>query len=84
MIEATSLPDLDTLDIAALKALILAQQKQHADVLRSHTSEIEHLTLQVEKLRRMLFGASSEKVHHRIEQLEFELEELETAVPKDE
>jgi transposase len=71
-----TLPDLDALDPAALKAMILAQQDQyqaqqdHARAeherykaaLNSRTSEIERLALLVEKLQRMLFGAKSEKV----------------------
>jgi transposase len=67
------LPDLDTLDPAALKAMIYSQ---HAELL-SHQSQIEHLKLLIAKLRRMQFGRSSEKVERQIEQLELKLEELE-------
>ena len=80
------LPDLDALDHAALKAMILAQQdryraelEQHAALLSSRTGEIERLMLLVEKLRRMLFGTKSEKVLRQIEQLELQLEELHSA-----
>ena len=59
------LPDLDTLDPAALKAMIYSQ---HAELL-SHQSQIEHLKLLIAKLRRMQFGRSSEKVERQIEQL---------------
>ena len=41
------LPDLEQLDPAALKALILAQREQ----LLSHENEIEHLKLLIAKLR---------------------------------
>jgi transposase len=68
-----ALPDLDALDAAALKALILSQ---HGELL-SHRSEIEHLKLLIAKLRRMQFGRRSEKVERQIEQLELKLEELE-------
>jgi transposase len=68
-----ALPDLDALDAAALKALILSQ---HVELL-SHRSEIEHLKLLIAKLRRMQFGRRSEKVERQIEQLELKLEELE-------
>ena len=88
MPDALTLPDLDTLDHAALKAIIVAQlahretyTAQHrADTaaLTSRASEIAHLKLLVAKLQRMLFGAKSEKVLHHIEQLELKLEELET------
>lgn len=67
------LPDLETLDPAALKAMICLQ---HAELM-SHRSQIERLELLIAKLRRMQFGRSSEKVERQIEQLELKLEELE-------
>ena len=67
------LPDLETLDPAALKAMICLQ---HAELI-SHRSQIERLELLIAKLRRMQFGRSSEKVERQIEQLELKLEELE-------
>jgi transposase len=67
-----ALPDLNTLNPAALKALIVAQHEQ----LLSHQNEIEHLKLLIAKLRRMQFGRSSEKLDRQIEQLELKLEEL--------
>ena len=70
-----TLPDLSALDPEALKALIVAQ---HTELL-SHKDEIEHLQLLITKLRRMMFGRSSEKISHQIEQLELQLEELESA-----
>jgi transposase len=69
----TTLPDLNTLDSDALRALIVAQHEQ----LLSHRTEIEHLTLLIAKLQRMQFGRRSEKVERQIEQLELKLEELE-------
>jgi transposase len=69
----TTLPDLDTLDQDALKALILTQHDQ----LLSREHEIEHLKLWIAKLQRMQFGRKSEKVQRQIEQLELKLEELE-------
>jgi hypothetical protein len=65
------LPNLDTLDIEALKALVIAQHES------SH-QQIEHLKLVIEKYRRMIFGSKSEKLKGQLEQLEFQLEELET------
>ena len=90
MFSAPSLPDLDTLDTAALKAMILAQQEsyeaqkhefkaQHellSTTLNSRVSEIERLMLLVAKLQHMLFGRKSEKVLRQIEQMEFQLEDL--------
>ena len=52
---------------------------QQADELRSRSERIEHLKLIVEKLRHVLFGARSEKIVIKLEQLELELEEEETA-----
>ena len=69
----TTLPDLNTLDADALRAMIVAQHEQ----LLSHRSEIEHLTLLIAKLQRMQFGRKSEKIERQIEQLELKLEELE-------
>src|SRR6267154_907469 len=65
-------PNLDQLDLTALKALIVAQQEQ----ILSHKNEIEHLKLLIAKLRRMRFGRSSEKLDRQIEQLELRLEAL--------
>ena len=74
--DAAALPDLDGLDVEALKALLVRQQERHRKALRSNVERIEHLELMVEKLRRMLFGAKSEKAAIQLEQLELELEEL--------
>jgi transposase len=87
-----TLPDLDALDIEALKALILSQQEEkqrqltelaqlreeHQAELHAHAQQIEHLKLVVEKLRRMLFGRKSEKLSLQLDQLELQLEEMET------
>jgi transposase len=70
-----TLPDLDLLDAAGLRALILCQHEQ----LLSHHNEIEHLKLLIAKLRRMQFGRKSEKLERQIEQLELKLEELASA-----
>jgi transposase len=70
-----TLPDLEALDPAALKALILAQH----EALVSRETEIENLKLLILKLRRMQFGRKSEKLDHQIEQLELRLEDLEAA-----
>jgi transposase len=82
-----SLPDLDGLDPEALKALVIAKHseslEQHKE-LTSSTHEIEHLKLVIEKYRRMIFGRKSEKLTGELEQLEFRLEELETAQAADE
>jgi transposase len=68
-----SLPDLNTLDIEALKALVLAKQSE----LDSHRTEMESLKLLILKLKRMQFGPRSEKLSRDIAQLELQLEDLE-------
>jgi transposase len=67
------LPNLDTLDLQSLKALVLTQQAE----LDSRTTEIESLKLLILKLKRMHFGPRSEKQNHDIQQLELRLEDLE-------
>src|SRR5579863_2291990 len=62
----TQLPDLDTLDVQSLKALVLAKQ-----------AELESLKLLIVKLKRMQFGPSSEKYDRDLQQLELRLEDLE-------
>jgi transposase len=52
---------------------------EQADELRSRSERIEHLKLLVDKLRHVLFGARSEKIVVKLEQLELELEEEEAA-----
>lgn len=77
MLTAAQLPN----DIDALKALLLAMsaevQQLHESVsTRSH--EIDRLKLLIAKLQRMLFGRRSEKLLKQVEQLQLELEELQT------
>lgn len=69
----TTLPDLNTLDVEALRTLVL---EQHAQLLSRHT-EIDNLKLLVLKLKRMQFGRKSEKLDRHIEQLQLRLEDLE-------
>ena len=65
---AVAPPDLSALDIDALRAMVL---EQHAI--------IERLQTMIAHLRRMQFGRKSEKIDRQVEQLELELEELESA-----
>ena len=77
------MPRADTLpnDIETLKRLVherdSALETAHAQ-LRSRQIEIEHLKLQIARLRRLQFGRASEQLNERIAQLEFKLEELES------
>jgi transposase len=69
----TQLPDLNTLDVQSLKALVLVKQAE----LDSRATEIESLKLLILKLKRMHFGPSSEKYDRDLQQLELRLEDLE-------
>src|SRR5258706_621865 len=82
MSERATLPDLDTLNHEALKALIVAQHAQilsKDEQLASRDEEIERLKLLIAKLRRMQLGRKSEKLDRQIEQLELRLDELEAS-----
>lgn len=77
----SDLPD----DIDQLKALLRKQQsqlRQYAGQVAGYELEINRLKAQLDKLRRMLFGQSSEKSRHKLEnkilQAEKRLSELET------
>ena len=84
-----ALPDLETLNQEALKALILVQQEEillqreqlqaKDEQLAWRQAEIERLQLLIAKLRRMQFGRRSERLNRQIEQLELQLDELQTA-----
>src|SRR5438128_12585361 len=82
MTERATLPDLDTLELATLKALILSQHEQllsKDEQLASRDSEIEQLKLLIAKLRRMQFGPKSEKCEWQMAQPELKRDELEAS-----
>ena len=67
-------------DVETLQELLRAAQGAMAAMsaqLRSRDVMIEHLKLQLARLKRMKFGRSSEQLDAQIAQLEFSLEELE-------
>lgn len=67
-------------DVETLQELLRAAQGAMAAMsaqLRSRDVLIEHLKLQLARLKRMKFGRSSEQLDAQIAQLEFSLEELE-------
>jgi transposase len=76
------LPDLETLDSEALRALVI---EKHALVIEKETElasqhdEIKRLQLFIAKLQRMQFGPSSERLTRHIDQLELRLEDLEAS-----
>ena len=73
-------------DPDALRAFALACQgelKAAQTAVQLKALEIEKLSFQIAKLRRMQFGRSSERITRQIEQLELQLEELETGEAED-
>ena len=84
-------PSTPSAEIAALRATIAAQAEalafRDAELaaakagLRTKALEIETLKVQLARLRRRMFGRSSERLSQRIEQLELVLEELEADAP---
>jgi transposase len=79
LVISADLPNLDALDVEALKALVMTQHSELRKQQQSNAQQIEHLKLVIEKYRQMLFGRKSEKLAAQLDQLEFQLEELETA-----
>jgi transposase len=81
------LPDLTTLDAAALREMVLRQQEQISFRVReverleqqisSHGAEIERLRTIIARLQRLQFGRKSEKIQRQLYQLELQLEDLE-------
>jgi transposase len=69
-------------DPDALRAFALACQAELQSAELS-VHEIEKLKFQIARLRRMQFGRSSERITRQIEQLELQLEELETGEAED-
>ena len=88
--DPAALPD----DIEALKTALLAERARadaaqtEAAVARAGHSDaqalIVHLKLQIEKLRREIYGQRSERGTRLLDQMELQLEELEAAATEDE
>ncbi len=75
-----------TEELAALRAaLAAAEQAQREAEARASGAEamVAHLKLLIAKLRQDRFGASAERSRKLLDQLEFELEELEAAAGED-
>src|SRR5579875_1230416 len=88
------LPDLDTLDAAALRDMVLKQQAQLSSrdeelerlqvQISSHDAELERLRrLVIARLQRLRFGRKSEKGPTALEQLELQLEDLEAGTAEE-
>jgi transposase len=78
MADAAALPS-DIEELKRLVALRTAERDAAKAGLLLKTLEAEKLKTQIARLKRMSFGASSERVRRELEQLELKLEEIETA-----
>lgn len=67
-------------DIDALKAALATARAKASD----DQALIAHLKLQIEKLRRELYGPRSERTSRILDQMELQLEELESSATEDE
>jgi transposase len=89
-LDAAHLPN----DVAALKAAVLAMQERclaaEAEAVRALAMNsnadalISHLKLEIEKLRRQLYGSRSERQARLLDQMELQLEEREATATEDE
>jgi transposase len=87
------LPDLDTLDTAALREMVVQQRAQLSsrdaelerlqEKISSHAAEVERLRLVIARLQRLQFGRKSEKIQRQLEQLELQLEDLEAGTAEE-
>src|SRR5664280_587700 len=78
-----ALPD----DIEALKAALIVARAEVASSRAQRSDDqamIAHLKLQIEKLNRDRYGPRSERTARLLDQLELQLEELETSATEDE
>lgn len=76
----------DSDDVAALRAALAAERaaRQQAEARAAGAEAmIKHLKLTIAKLRRDQYGRSSERQHLLIEQMELQLEEMETMAAED-
>lgn len=73
-------------DVAALKALVMSMSAELAAAkaqVSATDALIAHLKLQIAKLKREQYGPSAERSGRLLDQLEFQLEELEAAAGED-
>ena len=78
-----TLPD----DIEELKATLVAARAEVASARAQRSDDqalIAHLKLQIEKLNRDRYGPRSERAARLLDQIELQLEELETTATEDE
>jgi transposase len=86
----TSVPESLPSDLVAAHAMIRAERVARLEAeaklanARAEAALITYYKLEIEKLRRQLYGTRSERKARLLEQMELELEELETTATEDE
>jgi transposase len=86
----TSVPESLPSDLAAAHAMIVAERAARLEAeaklanARAEAALIAYYKLEIEKLRRQLYGTRSERKARLLEQMELELEELEVTATEDE
>jgi transposase len=71
-------------DLAAAHAMIIAERKERIAAETDRDALIAYLKLEIEKLRRQIYGQRSERRARLLDQMELQLEELEAAATEDE
>src|SRR5262245_21471017 len=86
----TSVPESLPSDLAAAHAMIIAERTARLEAeaklanARAEAALIAYYKLEIEKLRRQLYGTRSERKARLLEQMELQLEELEATATEDE
>src|SRR5499426_2984005 len=86
----TSVPESLPSDLAAVHAMIIAERTARLEAeaklanARAEAALIAYYKLEIEKLRRQLYGTRSERKARLLEQMELQLEELEATATEDE
>lgn len=86
----TSSPESLPTDLAAAHAMILAERSARLEAeavaanAKAEVALIAYYKLEIEKLRRQLYGTRSERKARLLEQMELQLEELEATATEDE
>lgn len=84
--ESSLLSPLPT-DLSAAHAMIMEERKARLEAQAAASSNeamVQHLKLMIEKLRRELYRSGSERTARLIDQMEFQLEELEASAVENE
>jgi transposase len=82
IVDVTGTESLPT-DLAAAHAMILAERAARLEA-EAEAALVNYLKLEIEKLRRQLYGTRSERKDRLLEQMQLQLEELQAAATEEE